>query len=104
MKIFVLKSKIHNLRVEDKRLHYEGSLGLPSKLMREANLYPFERVEVYNITNGKRFSTYVVESDRVILLGAAARMGEVGDLLIVASYTLIDESEAKTWKPKIVVL
>ncbi|CCC81768.1 aspartate 1-decarboxylase [Thermoproteus tenax] len=84
----LLKSKAHGLVVTGKDLHYEGSLTLGRDIMEATGLLPLERVEVYNVTNGARFTTYVIpgEDGQVVLNGAAARLGEVGDILIVASY------------------
>jgi len=106
MKRIVLKSKIHRARVTGKSVDYEGSLTLCPELVKKANLVPFERVEVYNITNGQRFSTYLIEGKKgdVILNGAAARLGEIGDLLIIASYTVLEDDELENFKPRIVLL
>ncbi|MEZ0248474.1 MAG: aspartate 1-decarboxylase [Thermoproteus sp.] len=89
----LLRAKAHGLRVTGKNLHYEGSLTLGRDIISAAGFYPFERVEVYNVTNGARFSTYVIEGpDGVVELnGAAARLGEVGDVLIVASYECVND-------------
>lgn len=106
MQRFVLKSKIHRLRITGKELHYEGSLSLDSALMESANLVPFEKIDVYNVNNGARFSTYVIPapagSGEVRLNGAASRLGEVGDLIIIASYALIEEKELDSFKPVLV--
>ena len=105
MKIWVLKSKIHRARITGKNLNYEGSLTLDPIYMEKVGLLPFEKVEVYNISNGARFSTYIIEGKRgsgeVILNGAAARLGEIGDPVIIASYALIDVEEAKNHRPAI---
>ena len=105
MKIWVLKSKIHRARITGKNLNYEGSLTLDPIYMEKVGLLPFEKVEVYNISNGARFSTYIIEGKRgsgeVILNGAAARLGEIGDPVIIASYALIDTEEAKNHTPTI---
>ena len=106
MQRFMLKSKIHRARITGKELHYEGSLSLDTTLMESANLLPFEKVEVYNVNNGLRFSTYVIPSPagsgEVRLNGAAARLGEVGDLIIIASYALFDEKELEDFRPHLV--
>jgi len=108
MFLTVLKSKIHRIKVTDKNLHYEGSITIDEDLMEEAGLVPNERVEVYNINNGERFSTYVIPGKRgskeCVLNGATARKGEVGDLLIVVAFTILEPAEAKAFKPKIVYL
>jgi len=84
----LLRVKAHGLVVTGKNLHYEGSLTLGRDIMEAAGFYPLERVEVYNVTNGARFATYVMPGSdgEVVLNGAAARMGEVGDEIIVAAY------------------
>ncbi|SNZ16052.1 aspartate 1-decarboxylase [Hydrogenobacter hydrogenophilus] len=106
MQRFMLKSKIHRARITGKELHYEGSLSLDASIMASANLLPFEKIEVYNVNNGQRFSTYVIPapagSGEVQLNGAASRLGEVGDIIIIASYALFDEKELVNFKPLLV--
>jgi len=102
----MLKSKIHRLTVTGADLHYEGSLSLDIELMEAADLLPFEKIDVYNINTGARFSTYVIPAPRysgeVRLNGAAARLGEKGDLIIIASYADYDERELEYYKPILV--
>lgn len=104
----MLKSKIHRATVTDANLDYEGSLTVDKTLMQEVGLYPFERVMVYNINNGERFDTYVIEgpadSGIIGLNGAAARKGMAGDLVIIVSYALYPAEELRNYEPKIVVL
>ncbi len=106
MKRFMLKSKIHRARITGTELHYEGSLSLDVSLMEAAQLLPYEKIEVYNVNTGSRFSTYVIPAPRysgeVRLNGAAARLGAVGDIIIIASYGLFDEEELKDFKPVLV--
>jgi len=106
MKIFVLKSKIHKARVTSKNINYTGSITIDRKLMEKANLFPFERVDIYDIDNGERFTTYVLEGEKdskdIILNGAAARKVEIGDKIIIAAYTMIDSKEQFT--PKVIIL
>jgi len=104
MFVKVLRAKLHTLTVTGKNLFYEGSLTLDENLMNAAGLYPFEAIWVYNLNNGKRFETYLIPGGKgeVFLNGAAARMGEVGDELIVVSYAWIDKSELKDFSPVIV--
>ncbi len=106
MRRSMLKSKVHRLTVTGAELHYEGSLSLDEELMSLANLLPFERIEVYNINNGARFSTYVIPapagSGEVRLNGAAARLGEKGDLIIIASYAEYSEEELESYQPVLV--
>jgi len=98
----VLRAKIHGAVVTGKNLEYEGSLTLGRDLLEVAGIWQYERVEVYNVNNGARFSTYVIEGPPgvVELNGAAARLGEVGDRLIVAVY----DCATAPLKPRIVIL
>ncbi|MEZ0329599.1 MAG: aspartate 1-decarboxylase [Dissulfuribacterales bacterium] len=104
----MLKSKIHRATVTQTALHYEGSLSLDKDLIEAAQLLPFEQIMVYNISNGERFDTYVIEAERgsgtVCLNGAAARKGEPGDLIIIASYGLFDKQECLTGESRIVAV
>lgn len=106
MQRFMLKSKIHRATVTDADLHYEGSISIDEKLMEEADIAPYEKVDIYDIDNGERFSTYVIkekpDSGTICLNGAAARKAAKGDLIIIASYVLVEEKETKNWKPKCV--
>ena len=108
MQRVMLKSKIHRARITRCDLNYEGSITIDIALAEKANLKEFERVDVYNITNGKRFSTYVLYGERnsgiIELNGAAARLGEIGDLVIIASYAVYDEEELKNFKPVILLV
>ena len=100
----VLKSKIHRAVVTGADLNYEGSIAIDKKLIEAANLNKFERVEIYNINNGERFATYVIEGKdgEISLNGAAARLVQKDDLIIIACYAQIDEKEINSFKPKIV--
>jgi aspartate 1-decarboxylase len=102
----VLRAKIHRATVTGADLEYEGSLTLDAALMRAAGLVPFEMVKVYNVTNGERFETYVIEGEEgsgaVVLNGAAARRGAVGDKVIVAAYALMGEQELSGHRPLLV--
>lgn len=101
-----LKSKIHRATVTEVNLNYEGSLGLDADLMKAANILPYELVQVYNINNGERFETYVIEepsgSGTIALKGAAARKGAQGDLIIVTCYTAMDDKNLGDFKPAII--
>ncbi|RMH02809.1 MAG: aspartate 1-decarboxylase [Aquificota bacterium] len=103
---FMLKSKVHRARITGAELHYEGSLSLDLALMEAAKLLPYEKIEVYNVSNGARFSTYVIPappySGEVRLNGAAARLGAVGDIVIIASYVLVEEDRLKDFRPYLV--
>ncbi len=108
MRRTVLKSKIHRITITGADLHYEGSLTLDEAIMEAANLVPFEKVEIFNINNGNRFSTYVIPGARYsgecILNGAAARLGHAGDLIIIVSYADLEDSELKDFKVNLVYM
>lgn len=101
----MLKSKIHRATVTHCNLNYEGSIGIDKKLMQESGLVAYEQVDVLNINNGVRFTTYVIEekpgSGVISVRGAAARLAQTGDLVIICSYCQINETELKKFKPKI---
>jgi aspartate 1-decarboxylase len=106
MNIEILKSKIHRATVTEADLNYIGSITIDEDLMDAANLIENERVSVYDISNGERFSTYVIKGERgsgvIGINGAAARKVAVGDLVIIVSYASMDFEEAKNFKPAIV--
>ena len=102
----MLKSKIHRARVTMCNVDYEGSITIDKHLMEAADLLTYERVEVLNINNSARFSTYVIEGERgsgeICLNGAAARLVAKGDILIILSYHEVPENEAATTTPRLV--
>jgi len=104
----MLKTKIHRATITASDLNYEGSISIDRDLMDAGGIVPFERVNVYNINNGERFETYVIEGARgtgiIGLNGAAARKGLVGDLIIVATYTAVTEDEMEGYIPTILLL
>lgn len=104
--ITVLYSKIHRATVTDAQLHYEGSLTIDKHLMDLAGLVEYQQIDVYNITNGKRFTTYAIigesHSGIIQVNGAAAHKARTGDLIIIASYANISHAEGPSWKPKLV--
>ena len=106
MKIEILKSKIHRATVTDANLNYVGSLTLDPILMQKANLNEYEKIHVLNITNGSRLITYIIKGERgsgeICINGAAAHLVSKGDLVIIAAYCSISESDAKNFKPTIV--
>ena len=108
MLLQLVKSKIHRAEVTDSSLHYEGSLAIDIDLMEMANLRPYEKILVGNIANGERFETYAIPapagSRKISLNGATARLGKIGDLLTIMTFAWMDETEAATWKPTVVVL
>ena len=108
MQIEVLKSKIHRARVTECDLHYEGSISIDLNYMEKVGIFQNEKVDVLNLNNGSRISTYAIaaakDSNKIGLNGAAARTAQVGDLVIILSYALISHDEAPTWKPKLIIL
>lgn len=104
MLLTMLKSKIHRATVSDADLEYEGSISIDTELCRAAKLKPWEKVEIYDCTNGERFSTYVIagKSGEICLNGAAARKVHRGDIVIIASYLLMDPAEAEGHRPVVV--
>ena len=105
MNVEMLASKIHRATVTDANLNYVGSITIDEKLMRAANILEYQKVEILDINNGERFSTYVIKGERdgeICLNGAAARKVCVGDLVIIVAYASMDADEAKAWKPVIV--
>lgn len=106
MQIEVVKSKIHRVAVTQADLNYIGSITIDEDLMEAANIIENERVHIYNINNGERFETYVIKGERgsgtLCLNGAAARLVQKGDLVIIVSYATMDFEEAKNWKPTVI--
>ena len=104
--INMLKSKIHRARITGLSLEYEGSITIDSRLMAEAGLLPYEQVEVLNLNNTARFTTYVIEDDenngQVCLNGAAARLAKKGDTVIILAYCQIEANEASAFTPSLV--
>jgi aspartate 1-decarboxylase len=102
----MLKSKIHRARVTDANLEYEGSITLDQQLMEAADLLGYEMVHVLDVDNGNRLQTYVIKGGRgtgeVVINGAAARLVQRGDLVIILSYAALSESEARACVPKLV--
>ncbi len=105
---FMLKSKLHRATVTDADLHYEGSISIDEQLMEAADIFPYEKVDIYNVSNRERFSTYVLPGSRdsgtFCLNGAAARKVSRGDLIIIASYVMVDDADAAKGTPKCVLL
>ena len=106
MMIEVLKSKLHCVRVTEANLNYIGSITIDEDLMDAANLIAGEKVHIVNNNNGERFETYIIKGERgtgcICLNGAAARKVQVGDIVIIMSYALMDFEEAKSFKPMVV--
>ena len=108
MERILFKSKLHRGTVTEANLAYEGSLTLDPEFMDAADLLPYEKVQVVNINTGTRLETYVIKgapgSKTICLNGAAARLGQVGDKVIIMSYASMSEEEARTHRPTVVKL
>lgn len=102
----MMKSKIHRATVTEANLEYEGSITIDRDLLRAADLLPGEHVHIVNINNGSRIETYCVEgkagSGTICMNGAAARWAQVGDQVIIISYAMLEDEQARLYKPKIV--
>ena len=100
----MLKSKIHRAHITDCNIDYEGSITIDRKLMEEADILPYEQVQVLDINNGSRFTTYAIEGGpgEICVNGAAARLVSLGDLVIILSYCHLNDEEARTFRPKLV--
>jgi len=108
MLVHLLKSKIHRALVTGGNVDYEGSLTIDRDLMEKVGLLPFEKILCSNIANAARFETYAIPGERgtgdIILNGAAALLGKPGDRLTIMSFTEVEASETKFWKPQVIVL
>lgn len=106
MMIEVLKSKIHCVTVTEANLNYMGSITIDEDLLDAANMIAGEKVQIVDNNNGERFETYIIEGERgsgcICLNGAAARKVQVGDVVIIMSYALMDFEEAKQFKPSVI--
>lgn len=106
MQLELLKSKIHRATVTDANLNYQGSITIARDLMDAANILPYEKVGVLDVNNGNRLDTYVIEgpakSGMICLNGAAARLVQPGDLVIIVAYASMPPEEAKNWQPTVV--
>jgi len=102
----MLKSKIHRAHVTHVDVDYEGSIAIDRRLMEEADILPYEQVQVLNINNGARFETYAIEAEpdsgEISIRGAAARLAAVGDIVIILTYCQLEDEEAKNFAPKLV--
>jgi aspartate 1-decarboxylase len=102
----MLKSKIHRAVVTDANLNYQGSITIDRVLMDAANILPHEKVQVVNNNNGERFETYVIEGEPgsgvICLNGAAARKVQPQDVIIIITYAVMSDEQARTWQPTLV--
>ncbi|MCB1529900.1 MAG: aspartate 1-decarboxylase [Rhodospirillales bacterium] len=108
MILTLLKAKIHRATVTQCDLHYEGSITVDPDLLQASGIQPYEQVDVLNIHNGERFTTYAIEGPRgsgvIGINGAAARLAQAGDLVIICAYARMDAQEAENFQPKILLL
>ena len=108
MQLHLLKSKIHRAQVTDASLNYEGSMTIDVALMEKAGLFPYERILCSNLASGSRFETYAIPgesgSGAIVLNGATAHLGRVGDRLTIMSFTIVDAVLAPSWQPRVIVL
>ena len=108
MLLNMLKSKIHRATVTDANLNYVGSITIDKDLLEKSGILPGERVQIVNNNNGARLETYVIEGDPnsgvICLNGAAARLVQKGDVVIIIAYCFVDENEARNLNPKILIL
>jgi len=106
MQRIMLRAKIHRATVTQCDLHYEGSCGIDENLLEAADIRECEKIELYNVNNGERFSTYAIPGKRgsgeISLNGAAARRAHLGDLLIICTYAPMDQAEVDSHQPRIV--
>ena len=108
MDLTLLKGKIHRATVTQCDLHYEGSISVDSALLERAGILDHEQVDVLNINNGERFTTYAIPapagSGIIGVNGAAARRAQKGDLVIIIAYARMNEAEAKSWQPRVLLV
>jgi len=106
MQRIMLKAKLHRVRVTHSELHYEGSCAIDDDLLEAADIREYQQIDIYNITNGERFTTYAIRAQRgsgiISVNGAAAHKAKPGDLLIIASYAVYNEIELQKYHPLLV--
>jgi aspartate 1-decarboxylase len=104
----MLKSKLHRATVTHSELHYEGSCAIDENLLDAANIHEYEQIQIYNVTNGERFTTYAIRAARgsgvISVNGAAAHKANPGDLVIIATYAVYNELELARYKPELVYI
>ena len=102
----MLQGKLHRVNVTQADLHYEGSCAIDQDFLEAAGILEYEAIDIYNVTNGKRFSTYAIVGERgskiISVNGAAAHCASVGDILIIASYVTMPDDQAREWQPNVV--
>jgi len=108
MRRHLFKSKIHRATVTQADLHYEGSVTVDVDLLRAADILPYEKVAIWNVTRGTRLETYALEGEAgsgvICINGAAAHLVHPGDLVIIATFADVEEPETRHWKPRVVLV
>ena len=108
MRLSMLKAKLHQATLTMTDLHYEGSIAIDTELMKAAGILPHEKVDVWNITNGARLTTYALPAEagsrEIMLNGAAARLAHTGDRVIITAFCEVDASEAEAHQPTVVLM
>jgi aspartate 1-decarboxylase len=108
MQLTMLKCKLHRARVTHSELDYEGSCAIDSRLLDLAGIMEFEQIQIYNVGNGERFTTYAIRAEAgsgvISVNGAAAHKARVGDRVIICAYTGMEEAQARVFKPRLVYL
>jgi aspartate 1-decarboxylase len=108
MQLTLLKGKIHRANITQCDLHYEGSISVDAALLERSGILPYEQVDVLDINNGQRFTTYTIPapagSGIIGVNGAAARLAQKGDLVIIVAYARMDEAEAKSFSPRVLLV
>lgn len=106
MQRIMLKAKLHRVHVTHSELHYEGSCAIDDDLLEAADIHEYQQIDIYNVNNGERFTTYAIRAQRgtgiISVNGAAARRASPGDILIIATYANYEESELKNFHPQLV--
>ncbi|BBI99044.1 aspartate 1-decarboxylase [Ferrigenium kumadai] len=102
----MLKSKLHRVRVTHSELHYEGSCAIDDNLLEAADIKEYQQIDIYNVTNGERFTTYAIRAERgsgvISVNGAAAHKADPGDILIIATFAIYSEAELQQFHPQLV--
>lgn len=108
MLLTMFKGKLHRATVKEANINYVGSITIDSTLLEQSGILPGEKVQIVDINNGARFETYTIEGEAdsgvICINGAAARLVQVGDRVIIIAYALMDEAEAKRFRPRVLVL
>jgi aspartate 1-decarboxylase len=106
MQRIMLKAKLHRVHVTHAELHYEGSCAIDDDLLDAADIREYQQIDIYNVTNGERFTTYAIRAQRgsgvISVNGAAAHKADPGDILIIASYAMYSELELQKYHPQLV--